>query len=103
MGRARSKPPRLQRRRPVKVSEWGSSSHQRQRTRVEIMGMSADDTIENLLLRAKCWHQEAARFAGPPEATICRENAQSADTLAELERLRKLDRNKGYRGVAWVG
>jgi hypothetical protein len=30
---------------------------------VEIMGLSADDTIENLLLRAKCWHQETARSA----------------------------------------
>jgi hypothetical protein len=50
-----------------------------------------DETIENLLLKAFYWRQEAKRFAGRPEAKICREHSERAETLAELERLRKLD------------
>jgi hypothetical protein len=37
--------------------------------------LSADDIIENLLLKAHYWRQEAAtRFAGRPEAKICLEH-----------------------------
>ena len=53
---------------------------------------TADETIEALLLKARCWRDEAKRFAGRPvEAKVCLEHAQHAETLAELERLRKLD------------
>jgi hypothetical protein len=54
--------------------------------------MTPDDTIEALLLKAMCWRAEAKRFAGRSvEAKVCLEHAQHAETLAELERLRKLD------------
>jgi hypothetical protein len=54
--------------------------------------MTADETIEALLLKAMCWRAEAKRFADrPAEAKVCLEHAQEAETLAELERLRKLD------------
>jgi hypothetical protein len=43
------------------------------------------------LLKARCWRQEAVRFAGRPEAKVCLEHARHAETVAELERLRKLD------------
>jgi hypothetical protein len=54
--------------------------------------LSADEIIANLLLKAHYWRQEAAtRFKGRPEAKYCIEYAEHAETLAELERLRKLD------------
>ena len=64
------------------------------RLRVELMEeLSADDIIANFLLKARYWRQEAAtRFAGrPAEAKVCLEHARHAETVAELERLRKLD------------
>jgi hypothetical protein len=46
--------------------------------------MEEHHTIEYLLLRAKCWRDEAKRFAGrPAEATVCLEHAQNVETLAE--------------------
>jgi hypothetical protein len=52
----------------------------------------ADEIIKNILLKASCWRQEAKRFAGrPAEAKVCLEHVQDAETLAELERPRKLD------------
>jgi hypothetical protein len=54
--------------------------------------MTPDETIEALLLKALCWRAEAKRFGSRSvEAKICLEHAQHAETLAELERLRKLD------------
>jgi hypothetical protein len=42
--------------------------------------LSADD----LLLKAKCWREEAKRFAGRPvEARVCLQHAQDAETLAK--------------------
>jgi hypothetical protein len=51
-----------------------------------------DEAITNLLLKAKYWRQEAAtRFKGRPEEKFCIQYAEHAETMAELERLRKLD------------
>jgi hypothetical protein len=53
---------------------------------------SPDEIISGHLMRAYFWRKEATtRFAGRPEAKICLEHAQHVETLAELERLRKLD------------
>jgi hypothetical protein len=52
---------------------------------------SPDAIIEGLLRRAYYWRQEAAHFAGRPKEKVCTEHAQRVETLAELERLRKLD------------
>jgi hypothetical protein len=54
--------------------------------------LTSDEIIANLRLKAHYWRQEAAtRFAGRPEEKWCLDYAQHAETLAELERLRKLD------------
>jgi hypothetical protein len=55
------------------------------------MMTSADDAIEALLMKAAVWRAEAKRFGRSFEASVCLQHAREAETLAELERLRKLD------------
>ena len=65
---------------------------------------TADEIIENLLLKASCWRQEAKRFAGSSaEAKVCLEHARDAETLGELERLRKLDELGALPRYSWRG
>src|SRR5262249_23206363 len=54
------------------------------------MEETSKDIVTHLREKAFYWRQEAERFAGRPEELICLEHARHAETLAELERLKRL-------------